>query len=83
MFNGPRFVSPPIKVSLCLDTNFLTTDPNSLSFNIKNSFFMPNPCDHSFEVLENYNRNSGNDIFFTNDLLLKIARLKAKRINIT
>ncbi|WP_440938087.1 glycosyltransferase [Candidatus Pelagibacter sp.] len=47
-----------------IDASFLTTDPNSLDFKLKNSFFMPNPCDISFEILENYNFNNKNDIFF-------------------
>tara|TARA_B100000989_G_scaffold295720_1_gene277345 strand:+ start:304 stop:2418 length:2115 start_codon:yes stop_codon:yes gene_type:complete len=47
-----------------LDTTFLTTDPRSLSFNIPNSFFMPNPADKSFEVLNNYNKNCAYDVFF-------------------
>ena len=51
-----------------IDASFLTTDPNSLDFKIKNSFFMPNPCDISFEILENYNFNNKNDIFFAMSL---------------
>ncbi len=47
-----------------LDTTFLTTDPSALSINIPNSFFMPNPADKSFEVLNNYNKNCPYDVFF-------------------
>jgi glycosyltransferase involved in cell wall biosynthesis len=47
-----------------MDATFLTTDPNSLSLNIKKSFFMPNPCDHSFEVLKNYENENLYDVFF-------------------
>jgi glycosyltransferase involved in cell wall biosynthesis len=47
-----------------LDNTFLTTDPKSLSFNIPNSSFLPNPCDESFEILENYNHNCNYDVFF-------------------
>ena len=47
-----------------MDATFLTTDPNSLSLNMNNSFFIPNPCDHSFETLENYNSDCKNDVFF-------------------
>ena len=47
-----------------IDASFLTTDPKSLSFKIKNSFYMPNPCDEAFEILENYNRNCEHDLFF-------------------
>ena len=47
-----------------LDSSFLTTDPNSLSINIPNSHFMPNPCDSSFEILENYKKECSFDVFF-------------------
>ena len=47
-----------------MDATFLTTDPNSLSLKIKNSYFMPNPCDHSFETLRNYEKDCSNDVFF-------------------
>ena len=47
-----------------LDTTFLTTDPSALSINIPNAFFMPNPADKSFEVLNNYNKNCPYDVFF-------------------
>ena len=46
-----------------LDKTFLTTDPNSLSLNIPESYFIPNPCDKSFETLENYNYNCDFDVF--------------------
>lgn len=47
-----------------IDTTFLTTDPNSIDFKINNSFFIPNPCDKSFEVLDNYKNDCENDLFF-------------------
>ncbi len=47
-----------------IDASFLTTDPKSLTFKIKNSFYMPNPCDEAFEILENYNKNCEHDLFF-------------------
>jgi len=47
-----------------LDTTFLTTDPSSLQINIPNSYFIPNPCDRSFEILENYNKDCSFDVFF-------------------
>ena len=47
-----------------IDASFLTTDPKSLNFKINNSFFIPNPADVSFEVLENYRFNGENDLFF-------------------
>ena len=42
----------------------MTTDPKILRDKIKNSFFIPNPSDHSFEILKNYEKNCDNDIFF-------------------
>ena len=81
---GPDFLKNKSRIldkSKILDTNFLTTDPNSLSFNIKNSFFMPNPCDHSFEVLENYNRNSENDIFFAMSHGVHRGQLKRGKVD--
>ena len=47
-----------------IDASFLTSDPNDLDFKIKNSYYIPNPSDSSFETLSNYNNNSENDIFF-------------------
>lgn len=51
------------KVDL-IDSTFLTTDPKSLQFKIPNSYFMPNPCDKSFEILSNYQKNCTYDVFF-------------------
>ena len=47
-----------------IDASFLTTSPDSLDFNLKNSFYIPNPCDESFETLENYKYDCENDLFF-------------------
>ena len=47
-----------------IDATFLTTDPKSLSFNINNSFYIPNPCDSSFETLKNYQKECYFDVFF-------------------
>lgn len=47
-----------------VDATFLTTSPNILSFDIPNSFFMPNPCDKSFEILENFRKDCNYDVFF-------------------
>ena len=64
-----------------MDSNFLTTDPNSLSFNLKNSFFMPNPCDHSFETLKNYENKCENDIFFAMSHGVHRGELKKGKID--
>jgi len=47
-----------------IDTSFLTSNPSSLNFHIPNSYFIPNPCDESFESLKNYNNDHTNDVFF-------------------
>ena len=47
-----------------IDNTFLTTDPNSLNIKLNNSFYIPNPCDDSFEILENFNKDCTNDLFF-------------------
>tara|TARA_Y100000590_G_scaffold246568_1_gene277039 strand:- start:2226 stop:4370 length:2145 start_codon:yes stop_codon:yes gene_type:complete len=49
------------------DANFITTSPDVLNFLPKNRacFFMPNPTDPSFEVLNNYqNDHCSMDVFF-------------------
>jgi len=47
-----------------MDATFLTSCPSVLSKKIKNSHFIPNPSDHSFEILKNYENNCNNDVFF-------------------
>jgi len=47
-----------------LDATFLTSDPSALSKKIDNSYYIPNPCDQSFEILKNYQNNNINDVFF-------------------
>ena len=47
-----------------MDSSFLTTDPKSLNIKINNAYFMPNPCDHSFEILKNYEKDCSFDVFF-------------------
>ena len=46
------------------DANFLTSDPNSLNFNVQNTFYIPNPSDKAFETMHNYNNVCDNDLFF-------------------
>ena len=65
--NGPDFRNNKKRILdkiNFIDKTFLTTDPKSLSFNISRSNFMPNPCDKSFEILSNYQRNCNYDVFF-------------------
>ncbi len=47
-----------------MDASFTTTDPGSLDFKIKNSFFIPNPCDASLDNLKNFQKNPKNDLFY-------------------
>ena len=64
---GPDFLKNKKRIQNledCIDSTFLTTDPNSLSFNLKNSFFIPNPSDTSFEYLNNSKSKRKYDLFF-------------------
>ena len=47
-----------------MDATFLTSSPSILSKKIHNSYFIPNPSDHSFEILKNYKKHFENDVFF-------------------
>ena len=47
-----------------IDSTFLTSSPSALSKKIKNSHFIPNPSDESFEILRNYQQKCENDVFF-------------------
>ncbi len=48
-----------------VDASFLTTSPDVLSFlKNKKSFFIPNPSDSSFEILNNYKNPCNVDVFF-------------------
>ena len=48
-----------------VDSSFLTTSPDVLNF-LKNekSFYIPNPSDKSFEILNNFNKSCNVDVFF-------------------
>ena len=47
-----------------VDSTFLTSSPCILQKKIKNSYFIPNPSDESFEILKNYEHKCENDVFF-------------------
>ncbi len=49
-----------------VDTTFLTTCPSVLNFLPRNkkSFYIPNPSDKSFEILNNFNKPCSVDVFF-------------------
>lgn len=54
-----------LKYQIC-DTNFITTDPEVIEFADKSkTFYIPNVCDASIDILENYKyKNLSFDIFF-------------------
>ncbi len=48
-----------------VDSTFLTTCPDVLNFLKKeNSFYIPNPSDKSFEILNNFEKSCNVDVFF-------------------
>ena len=48
-----------------VDTTFLTTSPDALNFlNNEKSFYIPNPSDKSFEILNNFKKSCNVDVFF-------------------
>jgi glycosyltransferase involved in cell wall biosynthesis len=64
---GPDYINNKnrlLKSEKFIDASFITTDPNSIDFNLNNSYFIPNPVDESFETLKNYEKNPKNDLFF-------------------
>ena len=52
--------------SKIVEANFLTTSPDALDFMPDNTenYFIPNPCDKSFETLNNYKKDCNMDVFF-------------------
>ncbi len=64
-----------------IDKTFLTTDPKSLPFKLNNSFFIPNPCDESFEILSNYKKNCNYDVFFAMSHGVHRGELKSGKID--
>ena len=98
--NGPDYIKNTNRITDkqdFLDATFLTTDPKSLTKKISNSYYIPNPCDSSFETLKNYEKSCYNDVFFamshgvhrgglkkgkTDDRELFINRLIKKNSNI-
>lgn len=75
--NRDRIIS---KSNLC-NLNFLTTSPDALDFTLKNSQFIPNPCDEAFETLNNYNNNCKSDLFFAMSHGVHRGHLKSGKID--
>ena len=64
---GPDYLKNNQRIldkSMFMDATFLTSCPSILPNKIKNSHFIPNPSDSSFEILKNYQNNCENDVFF-------------------
>ena len=49
-----------------IESNFLTTSPDSINFMPKSvrNYYIPNPSDKSFETLTNYKKDCNMDVFF-------------------
>ena len=49
-----------------VDATFMTTCPSALKFltNYENKFYIPNPSDKSFEILNNFTKSCNVDVFF-------------------
>ena len=65
--NGPDYLKNTKRITdkqNHIDATFLTTEPKILGNKIQNSYYIPNPCDASFEILENYKKDCYNDVFF-------------------
>ncbi len=74
--NKKRFLDK----SQVIDCNFITTSPDSIDFlEMNNSnFFIPNPSDQSFEILNNFNKNCKYDVFFALSHGVHRGKLKFK-----
>ena len=67
MKNGPDYNKNSERITSIdkiIDATFLTSHPEILEFKLYNSFFIPNPCDVSFETLDNSKNNPNKDLFF-------------------
>ena len=65
--NGPDYIKNNKRITKkidFIDSTFLTSSPSVLPKKIKNSYFMPNPSDMSFETLKNYRQKCEHDVFF-------------------
>jgi len=67
--NGPDFTRNKDRILdkiKLMDSTFITTCPSALSFLPKNNknYYIPNPSDHSFETLNNFNKSCSVDVFF-------------------
>ena len=82
--NGPDYIKNNKRILDkidFIDCTFLTTSPSALSKKIKNSYFMPNPSDMSFETLKNYQHKCENDVFFAMSHGVHRGELKKGKID--
>ena len=64
---GPDYIKNKSRIldkSNFVDCTFVTTHPSAINFKIKKSYYLPNPCDESFETLKNYDHKCEKDVFF-------------------
>ena len=64
---GPDYIRNKKRITnfdKLVDATFITTHPKALKFKVKNSYFIPNPCDPSFEILDNSKKTPKKDLFF-------------------
>ena len=67
MKNGPDYSKNKNRIShldKIIDATFVTTHPSKINFKLNNAYYMPNPCDESFEILNNSKKNPKKDLFF-------------------
>ena len=67
MKNGPDYNKNKNRIShldKIIDATFVTTHPSKINFKLNNAYYMPNPCDESFEILNNSKKNPKKDLFF-------------------
>ena len=65
--NGPDYLKNNKRILdkiIFMDCTFVTSCPSILSKKINNAYYIPNPSDHSFEILKNYQNYCENDVFF-------------------
>ena len=66
-----------------MDGTFVTTCPSVLNFLPKNNknFYIPNPCDESFETLNNFKKSCNVDVFFALSHGVHRGKLKIGKID--
>ena len=81
---GPDYLKNNQRIlekSIFMDATFLTSCPSILPKKIKNTHFIPNPSDPSFETLKNYQNNCENDVFFAMSHGVHRGELKRGKID--